>query len=43
MLSLDHLQSIIVGDDPTCDTVEAALANFPHHVPNIAIAPEAFE
>ena len=42
-LSLDHLESIIVGDDETCDTVEAALANFPHHTPNVAIAPEAFK
>ncbi len=42
-LYLDYLQSIIVGNEGTCDTVEAALAHSPHHAPNIAIAPEAFE
>jgi len=41
-LSLDYLQSVIVGDESTCDTVEGALANFPHHAPKIVIAPEAF-
>ncbi len=43
VLSLNHLQSVIVGDESTCDTVEAALASFPHHAPRIAITPEAFE
>ena len=41
-LSLDHLESVIVGDEPTYETVYATLASFPFS-PDIELKAEAFQ
>ncbi len=41
-LPLEHLQTIVVGDEDTLETVQASLSHFPHAA-NIKIEPEAFK